>query len=184
MEQQQYIAQTRRWVETVVLGFNLCPFAHTPHRKNQIRYAVSEGRTAEVVLQDVERELRYLEQVPAGEVETTLLIVPYCLYDFLEYLDVLQDCEAMVEQQGWEGVFQVASFHPEYQFEGTGPEDAENYTNRSPYPVFHLLREERLEQALQLYPNPEEIPENNIQRMNDLGSVYLKLRLDELKRSN
>lgn len=184
MEQEQYIAQTKRWLETFVLGFDLCPFAHTPYKKNQIRFVVSNARNREDLLRELEAELELLQNTPAGEVETTLLIIPHFLEHFLDYLDALDDGEDLLLARNWEGVFQVASFHPNYQFEGTHADDAENYTNRSPYPMFHLLREERIEQALQFFPNPEDIPETNIQRMRNLGMMRLKLSLDDIKRSN
>lgn len=167
-----YIAQTRYWLENVVLKHNLCPFAHKPFNGGQIRYVVTDSARVEFLLDDLRQELAYLHTVPAAEVETTLLIHPAVLEDFYDYNDFLDVVDALLVQEGYEGEFQVASFHPDYQFAGTRAEDAENYTNRSPYPMLHLIREDSLTQAVAHYPKVDTIPQRNIETMNALGASY------------
>ena len=167
-----YIAQTRCWLENVVLKHNLCPFAHKPFSGGQIRYVVTDSARVEFLLEDLQQELAYLRSVPVAEVETTLLIHPGVLEDFYDYNDFFDLVEGLLVQEGYEGEFQVASFHPDYQFEGTRPEDAENYTNRSPYPMLHLIREDSLEQAVTHYPDVDAIPQRNIDTMNALGAPH------------
>ena len=167
-----YIAQTRCWLENVVLKHNLCPFAHKPFNGGQIRYVVTDSARVEFLLEDLQQELAYLRSVPVAEVETTLLIHPGVLEDFYDYNDFFDLVEGLLVQDGYEGEFQVASFHPDYQFEGTRPEDAENYTNRSPYPMLHLIREDSLEQAVTHYPDVDAIPQRNIDTMNALGAPH------------
>jgi hypothetical protein len=163
------IEDTRDWLERAVIGLNLCPFAKAVHTRGQIRYVVSEAVNADELLDDLRRELQFLADVPAEQVDTTLLIHPDVLEDFLEYNDFLGEAEDAVAQMGLEGVLQVASFHPEYQFEGTEKDDVTNCTNRSPYPTLHLLREASVEQALAAFPEPEEIYEKNMETMRALG---------------
>jgi hypothetical protein len=163
------IAATRRWLERAVIGLGLCPFAKAVHVKNQVRYVVSDARNIDVLLDDLERELRTLADAPAEEIDTTLLIHPHVLQDFLDYNDFLELADGVVEELGFEGVLQVASFHPQYQFEGTEPDDITNYTNRSPYPTLHLLREASVEAAVAAFPEAESIYEKNIDTMKRLG---------------
>ncbi|SEA22559.1 hypothetical protein SAMN05660964_01164 [Thiothrix caldifontis] len=167
-----YIAQTRCWLENVVLKHNLCPFAHKPFKGGQIRYVVTDSARPEFLLEDLQHELEQLRATPASEVETTLLIHPGTLEDFLDYNDFLDLVDALLEDSGFAGEFQVASFHPDYQFEGTRPNDAENYTNRSPWPMLHLIREDSLAQAVDSYPDVDAIPERNIETMNALGTAH------------
>jgi hypothetical protein len=163
------IAATRAWIERAVIGLNLCPFANTVYVKGQIRYIVSETQTTAALLADLERELRALAGTDAEVVETTLLIHPRVLVDFLDYNDFLDVADAAVEQLGLDGVLQVASFHPDYQFAGTTADDVTNYTNRSPYPTLHLLREESVERAVAAFPEAAGIYEKNIETMRRLG---------------
>jgi hypothetical protein len=163
------IAATRVWVERAVIGLNLCPFAKAVYVKNQIRYTVSEARTPEALLDDLLRELRSLSHASAEDVDTTLLIHPHVLNDFLDYNDFLQVADAAVEELDLAGVLQVASFHPRYQFAGTAADDITNYTNRSPYPTLHLLREASVDQAVEAFPDAEEIYEKNVETMRRLG---------------
>jgi hypothetical protein len=163
------IAATRTWLERAVIGLGLCPFAKAVHVKNQVRYVVSDARNIDVLLDDLERELRTLADAPAEEIDTTLLIHPHVLQDFLDYNDFLELADGVVEELGFEGVLQVASFHPQYQFEGTEPDDITNYTNRSPYPTLHLLREASVEAAVAAFPEAESIYEKNIDTMKRLG---------------
>lgn len=168
------IAATRAWIEKAVIGLNLCPFAGPVFVHGQIRTRVSDARTPEALLADLEAELRLLAAAPATEVSTTLLVHPQVLEDFLVYNDFLDVAEAAVERLGFEGVLQVASFHPRYQFEGTAPDDISNFTNRSPYPTLHLLREASVDEAIAAYPQTEEIYERNIETLRRLGPAGWK----------
>ena len=160
--------QVEQWLNDVVIGLNLCPFAAKPQRNKQIKIFVSEAQQEEALLEDILSQLLELGATPAEELETTLVVVPNMLYDFFDYNLFIDWVEALIKQQDWEGVFQLATFHPDYCFGGTEPEDAENLTNRSPYPVFHLIREESMEKVLKHYPNPETIPDTNIARVESL----------------
>ncbi|NMM37859.1 MAG: DUF1415 domain-containing protein [Glaciimonas sp.] len=166
---QKIIADTQAWVEKAVIGLNLCPFAKAVHVKNQIRYVVSAATTPEALLEDLMTELQMLDDSAAEQIETTLLIHPGTLTDFLDYNDFLDVADAAVEDMELGGVLQVASFHPQYQFEGTRLDDIDNYTNRSPYPTLHLLREESIEKAVAAYPQAEDIFEKNIETLHRLG---------------
>lgn len=177
MNESHYIDATRRWVERVVVALNLCPFARKELVQERIRFVCSEAASEEALLCDVHDELQYLEQHP--DVETTLLIHPRVLQEFDAYLDGLADAEALLAHLGFEGVYQIASFHPDYQFAGTDNEAAENYTNRSPYPMMHLLREQSLEQAIAGYPDIDSIPRNNIDRVASLGVPAMKAMVAE-----
>jgi hypothetical protein len=162
---------TRRWLEKSVIGLNLCPFAAAPYRDNRIHFRVSEQRTAFGLLEDLRSELMDLQGADPLRRETTLLIHPWVLTDFIEYNDFLEACEAMVDDLGLEGELQVASFHPQYQFADTQPEDIENYTNRSPYPMLHLLREASVERAVLATGDTEEIYRRNIRTLRELGHL-------------
>lgn len=171
VEQEHIICQVQRWLEEVVIGLNLCPFAARPTKAGQVRFVVTEARDEEALLQDLQSELERLESTEPAELETTLLIIPHMLGDFMDYNFYLNWVDQLIARRGWEGEFQVATFHPEYQFEGTDAQDAENLTNRSPYPILHLLREQSLENMLARYPDSDEIPDNNIRRMNRLSEA-------------
>lgn len=166
---EQAAADTRAWLEKAVIGLDLCPFAKAVHVRDQVRYAVSEAETADGLLEDLIQELQTLQAADPAETDTTLLIHPYVLADFLDYNDFLAAAEAAVEELGLTGEIQVASFHPRYQFEGTAPDDVENYTNRSPYPTLHLLREASVERAVAAFPDPAAIYEKNIATLRRLG---------------
>lgn len=163
------IATTRDWVEKAVIGLNLCPFAKAVQVKNQIRYTVSAAQTKEQLLTDFIQELQLLSATDPAALDTILLIHPSVLTDFLEYNDFLDVAEATIEDLGFEGEFQIASFHPEYQFADAGPDDIENYTNRSPFPILHLLREASIDRAVDAFPNAEEIYERNMETLRRLG---------------
>jgi hypothetical protein len=162
-----------------VIEFNLCPFARKPYEGEQVRYVVSEATDTEQLLTDLQLELEHLRATDPEAVETTVLIHPWVLQDFIAYNDFLDMVDALLAQGGYEGEFQVASLHPDYQFAGTRPDDAENFTNRSPYPVLHLLRVEGVARAVSGYANPDRIPERNIERMEKLGTVHMRALLDE-----
>jgi hypothetical protein len=166
---EEVVAATRAWLERAVIGLNLCPFAKTVHVKNQIRYAVSAARSTEELLADLLVELSILHAADASEIDTTLLVHPGVLGDFLDYNDFLETAEAAVADQGREGKIQIASFHPRYQFAGTRPEDVENCSNRSPYPMLHLLREASIAQAVAVFPDASLIFERNIATLRRLG---------------
>lgn len=156
----------------MVVGYNLCPFAKRELMRNSVRFVVSDAETEEALLIDLQEELLRLVNEPA--IETTLLIHPSVLADFHDFNNFLDLAEGALSQLELDGVIQIASFHPQYQFGGTKPDDAENYTNRSPYPVLHLLREESLEKAIERYPDTEEIPARNIALMEELGVEALQ----------
>ena len=160
---------TRNWLERAVIGLNLCPFAKAVHVKGLVHYAVSEATEPRQLLADLGAELDALVARDAGERETTLLIAPHCLADFLDFNDMLARAERLVRKRGLEGVIQLASFHPGYQFEGTEAGDIENFTNRSPYPTLHLLREDSIERAVEAFPEAEAIYEANIETLRRLG---------------
>ncbi|WP_042290427.1 DUF1415 domain-containing protein [Paraburkholderia mimosarum] len=160
---------TRHWLTRAVIGLNLCPFAKSVHVKNQIRYVISEATELEGVLTDLERELRTLAEADPAEIDTTLLILPHALADFADFNDATWFAERLVQQLRLEGTLQVASFHPDYQFDGTAPDDIENYTNRAPYPILHLLREASIERAVEAFPDAADIYERNQETLRKLG---------------
>jgi hypothetical protein len=157
-----------------VIGLNLCPFAENPYRSNRVRFRISEQRSAAGLLQDLRSELGKLASAEPADCETSLLIHPWVLTDFIEYNDFLAVCDAVVLELDLEGVLQVASFHPQYQFAGTQPDDIENFTNRSPYPMLHLLREASVERAVAAVRDTEEIFRRNIRTLRALGHVGWK----------
>lgn len=163
------IAATRAWLENVVIGLQLCPFAAAPHLNDRVRYCVSMQRSGVGLLEELVEELQALQDADPLICETTLLIHPHALPGFLDYNDFLDECDAAVAALGLEGELQVASFHPLYQFAGTGAQDIENYTNRSPYPMLHLLRESSIERAVANYPDIDEIGPRNIATLRRLG---------------
>lgn len=165
-----YILATTRWVERAVVGLNLCPFARAPFIQGRIRYAVSHARDTDALLDDLCGELQSLAAADAAECETTLLIHPHVLGDFLDYNDFLDTADVAVDTLKLDGVLQVASFHPHYQFAGTAPDDIENASNRSPYPTLHLLREASVERAAEAMTDPDEIYRRNIETLRKLGS--------------
>jgi len=173
------IARTRCWIERVVVELNVCPFARKPYEGGQVRYVVSAANQPEDLLAEVQRELELLRATDAGEIETTVLIHPDVLNDFLDYNDFLGVVDGLIEEAGYQGEFQVASLHPHYQFAGTEPDAAENYTNRSPYPILHLLREAELARAIAGYARPDKIPERNIRTLEKLGAARMREILDE-----
>ena len=166
---EQIKADVEQRLDEVVIGLDLCPFAARPRSENRVRIAVSHATDEESLLNDLQAELERLSDTPATELETTLLAIPDMLEDFADYNDFLDAVDLWVEQFGWEGELQVASFHPQYQFADTEADDAGNLTNRSPWPLLHIIREDSLEQAIAHYPDVDGIPERNIARMKALG---------------
>ena len=163
------IEATRRWLERAVIGLNLCPFAKAVQAKGQVRWVLSDATTPEALLEQLGEELLYLRDTPADATDTTLIVHPRVLADFLDYNDFLDSADALVESLDLEGVLQVASFHPHYQFAGSGADDVENFTNRSPYPTLHLLREDSVSRAVAAFPDPEVIVERNVETLRELG---------------
>lgn len=166
---EDIIAATRSWLEKAVIGLDLCPFARAVYIRDQVRFVVSEAETPEALLADLVSELRTLSETDPEAIDTTLLIHPWVLEDFLDYNDFLDIADTAVAELGLEGEIQVASFHPRYQFADTEPDDVENYTNRSPYPILHLLREASVERAVATFPDTAGIFEKNIETMRRLG---------------
>ncbi|MDP1645121.1 MAG: DUF1415 domain-containing protein [Thiobacillus sp.] len=169
MNDEDVIAATRQWLEKAVIGLNLCPFAKAVYVKNQVRYVVSHAPHLDGLLEDLDRELDFLAAADPEAVDTTLLIHPTLLPDFLDFNDFLQLAEAAVEEHGLQGVIQLASFHPQFQFADTAPDDIGNYTNRAPFPTLHLLREASIERAVAAFPEAETIYERNIGTLQRLG---------------
>ncbi|WP_432259580.1 DUF1415 domain-containing protein [Cupriavidus sp. TMH.W2] len=163
------IAATRHWLERAVIGLNLCPFAKSVYVKEQVRYVVSAVTEAPDVMDDLERELRLLADADPDQIDTTLLILPDAVADFLDFNDLLYFAERLLGSLGLEGTLQIASFHPQYQFAGTEPDDIENYTNRAPYPILHLLREDSIARATAAFPDAADIYERNQATMRRLG---------------
>jgi hypothetical protein len=163
------IADTRAWIEKAVIGLNLCPFAKAVHVKDQIRYIVSDARDEETLLADLAMALEEIAQASPETVDTTLLIHPWVLNDFADYNDFLDIADAAVEELDLGGIIQVASFHPDYQFADTGPDDIENYSNRAPYPTLHLLREDSVDKAVESFPEADAIYEKNIEMLRRIG---------------
>ena len=164
------IAATRTWLERAVIGLQLCPFAKAVYVNEQVRYVVSDAETPIALAEALERELRALIATDASVIDTTLLIHPRVLTDFLAYNDFLDVAEATVEALGLDGVVQIASFHPAYQFAGTPRDDVTNFTNRSPYPMLHLLREASVSRAVDAFPDAPNIYQRNIETMRRLGT--------------
>ena len=182
-EAEAIVVATRAWLEKAVIGLNLCPFAKAVHIGDRIRYAVSVAETPGELRADLADELEALAAADPGEIETTLLIHPRVFADFLDYNDFLEVADETLEDLDLVGEIQVASFHPGYQFAGTEPDDIENYTNRSPYPMLHLLRESSVDAAVAAFPDTAQIYERNIETMRALGHEgWRRLGLGQKKR--
>jgi hypothetical protein len=170
----EVLAATRNWVEKVVIGLNLCPFARSVYIANQVRFVVSEARHLDAFLEELDHELDLLAAADPAEIETTLLIHPELLPDFEEFNEFMAIAEQAVAEHDLDGVIQIASFHPAFRFADTEPDDIGNYTNRSPYPTLHLIREASIERAVASYPDPDDIYKRNIETMRKLGHEGLK----------
>ncbi len=169
MDEADVVAAMREWIEKAVIGLNLCPFAKAVYVKNQVRLVVSTARHLDGLLEDLDRELDLLAAADPDEIDTTLLIHPTLLPDFLDFNDFMQLAEAAVDEHGLDGVIQIASFHPNFQFEDTAPDDLGNYTNRAPFPTLHLLREASIARAVAAFPEAETIYQRNIETLQHLG---------------
>jgi hypothetical protein len=175
----QVASETRRWLERAVIGLNLCPFAKAVHVKQQVHYAVSPALGWNDLIADLTRELDDLLTLPADQRETTLLIAPHALHDFIEFTGFMAEADRLLQREGLEGTIQLASFHPQFQFAGTEPDDITNYTNRAPYPTLHLLREDRIAQTVQAFPQASDIYETNIQTLHRLGHAGWRAWMDD-----
>ncbi len=176
------IAATRLWLERIVIGLNLCPFAKAVYVKDQVRFVLSDATTPEALVEQLAEELVLLRDTPAEQIDTTLIVHPQVLTDFLDYNDFLDNADAAIEALELQGILQVASFHPDYQFEGVAANDASNYTNRAPFPTLHLLREDSVARAVDVYPDPDVIVERNIQTLDRIGvdGWHRRLRGEDL----
>jgi len=163
------IASTQHWLEVAVIGLNLCPFAKAVHVKRQIRYAVTAAATTEELRAELQRELEQLDRAKPEQIETTLLIHPQAMTDFIDFHFFLREADALLRKLGLEGTLQIASFHPAYEFAGNAPDDIDNCTNRSPHPMLHLLREASLDRAVAAFPDASAIYERNIETLRRLG---------------
>lgn len=169
MDRDAIIATTRQWLETAVIGLNLCPFAKATLNKGLIHFEVSASRHLDDFLETLDRELLRLRDTPACDLETTLLIEPQLFADFELFNDVLDIADQVLVEHGLEGVIQIAPFHPQFQFVDTEVDAISNYTNRSPYPTFHLIREDSIAKAMQAFPNADSIFERNIALLEEMG---------------
>jgi len=167
------IKAVEQWLEQVVIGLNLCPFASKPYREKQVRIQVCNAVTELALLETLQDELRLIDESPVTDagtgIETTVLVIPNMLHDFDDYNQFLDLVDALLEEFSWTGEYQIASFHPQYCFGGVAPASPENLTNRSPYPLLHIIRETSIEAALEHYADPEGIPERNIERVSALS---------------
>ncbi|MGY5452311.1 DUF1415 domain-containing protein [Agarivorans sp. MS3-6] len=178
LNESDYQQHTQQWVKDFVVEYNICPFAKRELERGTIRYHVATSDDVEVLLQQLISECQLLDD--QADIETTLFIVP-ALKDFHDYLDMLYWAEKLVSKQGYDGIYQLASFHPDYCFGGAEQDDPSNYTNRSPYPTLHLIREQTISRLAKLHPDPEGIPERNIQLTEEMGNTSLKQLLASCK---
>lgn len=165
----EVLAEMRNWIEEAVIGLNLCPFAKAVYVKNQVRFVVSSAPHVDAFLEELDRELDLLAAADPQAIDTTLLIHPTLFADFLEFNDLTAIAEDAVEEHGLQGVLQIASFHPRFQFDGTEPDNIGNFTNRAPYPALHLLREASISRAVEAFPQPESIFDRNIETLRRIG---------------
>ncbi|MEE9493005.1 MAG: DUF1415 domain-containing protein [Gammaproteobacteria bacterium] len=172
MNDSEIIAAVKLWVETIVIDLNLCPFAKREWIKKSLRFSISHANSEEQLLMDLQAELELMQN--DSSTETTLLIHPNVLSDFSDYNQFLDDTDHLLIQKNYVGIYQIASFHPDYQFSNTLPDDVENYTNKSPYPILHLLREDSLEKAIAQYPDSDAIPERNIALLKSMGKEKMQ----------
>ena len=179
---QTVIQQTKNWVEKIVIGLNLCPFASQPFKNDAIEYTVCTGDSTEQHLQQLAECFARLDarSNTSADIETSLLIYPDAYQTFDSYLDLLDIANQLLEDLHYTGIYQLASFHRDYRFAGSTENDASNFSNRSPYPMLHLFRESSLEKAIANYPNVEQIPENNIRKLREIGYQEMQKKLKKL----
>lgn len=174
--QQQQLELSKQWVEKVVVGLNLCPFAKPVIKANGLRYALTQSVADDALIAFFLAELELISNADEVTIATSLVIYPNALGDFYDYLDFLAQCEELLVRAGLSGEFQVASFHPDYLFAGVGEEDVSHWTNRSPFPMLHIIREAQMSRVLANHPNPDSIPERNIELLREMGKEAI-LRL-------
>lgn len=177
VSEEQAIAAARCWVEQVVIKYNFCPFAHKPARHNTIAYVASLAQHADALVEDLINRLLLLRDADHNKIETIVLVAPSCLQRFNDYNQFLDVVDVLIKQFNLQGIIQVASFHPDYQFADLGKDDVRNYTNRSPYPMFHLILEDSIAHAREAYPGVDQIPENNMQLLQAQGLEQAKRQL-------
>lgn len=179
MTKRSVTEETKNWVEKLVIGVNLCPFAKLPFQQGRIRFAEVQSADEADLIRTLLQEMSDLVEQSAAELETTLIIFPNQLNDFADYLEFVAYADELLHEAELTGILQIASFHPQYQFANTGKDDIENYTNRSPYPMLHLIREESIERALENYTDPEQIPLRNVAKMKELGHEGVRRILED-----
>lgn len=179
VEKDKAVIEVERWLSNIVIGLNLCPFAQREYRLDKIRFKAASAKNEQELLPDLVVELSLLTK--REDIETTLLILPHTLNDFLDFNDFLGFADDFLVEMHLDGVYQLASFHPNYQFAGTQVDDAENYTNRAPYPILHILRESSLAKAIEQHPDTAQIPEDNIRLMQSLGGQHMQNLLNACK---
>ena len=176
--EQAVIQHTKNWVENIVIGLDLCPFASQPFQNNTIEYVVHPGNSTEQHLHQLAESFTRLDA--SADIETSLLIYPDAYQAFDDYLDLLDIVNHLLEDLDYAGTYQIASFHPYYRFEGSAEDDASNFSNRSPYPMLHLIRESGLEKAIANYPDIEQVPENNIKKLREIGYHEMQAKLKKI----
>lgn len=179
MTKNKYVSATEKWLESIVIGLNLCPFAKREWVKNRVRLQLSKASTTADLLQGLTREIILLDEHKS--IETTLLIHPFVLTEFYDYNQFLADADNLLIELDRDGIYQIASMHPHYQFTGTTAEDLENYTNRSPYPLLHLIREDSIEVAINNYKDADKIPQKNIELLESMGFKKIQSMLKSCK---
>lgn len=172
LSDQQMIDKTKNWVTSFIVKLNICPFAKRELARNSLKYNVVQAKKLTQALESLLTELIFLDKNPS--VETTLMLFPFLFKDFYQYLDFVDDAERLINEQGYEGIYQLATFHPDYCFADAEFDDVSNYTNRSPYPMIHILREESLEKAIKNYGDTEKIPQKNIETLKNIGLEKIK----------
>lgn len=172
MDTTPEVQLVHKWITEVVVGLNFCPFASRPLKSGKIHFSLNNGATLKSALETFVKVCTLLDE--KDEKETAIIVLPDGFASFQDYLYLVDCCEQLIIKEGYEGIYQVASFHPDYVFQGSNESDPANYTNRSPFPLLHLLREDLLENALKKYPHPEKIPENNIEMTRRLGLEHMK----------
>ncbi len=179
MTKRSIVDETKNWVEKLVIGVNLCPFAKLPFQQDRIRFVEVQSEDEADLIRTLLQEMSDLVEQPAAQLETTLIIFPNQLNEFADYLEFVAYADELLQEAELTGILQIASFHPRYQFANTGKDDVENYTNRSPYPMLHLIREESIERVLENFPDPEQIPLRNVAKMKELGHEGVRRILED-----
>lgn len=178
--ESEEVRKVKKWLQNIVIHYNFCPFAKKPFKQNKIRYFLSHAETVEALVDEVIDELLALHKADVNEIETTIMIVPGVLKDFEEYNEFGVVLDQLIASLKLTGIIQIATFHPDYQFADLDKEDVRNYTNRSPYPLFHLIREDSIEQARASYADIDKIPEKNMDKLETMGLENIKLELKKL----